>query len=420
MTTAAAAIRHATDAPPLPNPDPAAPLPGRRVASVDALRGLVMFTMLFVNDVAGVRAAPAWMRHVHPPTADGMTFVDLVFPAFLFLVGMAIPLSLRGRIARGEPAWRLALHVLTRALSLLLVGILMVNMPADAAAVGWPGHLWEVLTFTAVLLAFHAVPRPTPLARRASLAVRVTGFAAIAYLAWVYRGAGGHWLRPSWYGILGLIGWAYLIATACYLPLRHRRAAMLATVALLIYVWILDHDGALAGWRSLDWFNGGTFGSLPAITLAGAALATTFVGPTAMARPAWRFAFTGFLVTASAAAAVLLRPAYQINKNAATPSWCLWAVAITAALWAVFHASLDLRPRVPRWAGPLAHAGGNALLAYVLAAWVYHLLALTGASFYDRLGSGDLATGIARSLAFAVLLLTTVAILNRARVHLKV
>ena len=178
-TTTTPAVPDAKGASPLPPSDPAAS-PGRRVASVDMLRGLVMFTMLFVNDVAGVRAAPAWMRHVHPSTADGMTFVDLVFPAFLFLVGMAIPLSLRGRIARGEPAWKLTLHIVTRALSLLLIGILMVNMPADAAAVGWPGHLWEVLTFTAVLLAFHAVPRPTPLARRTSLAARATGFAAPA------------------------------------------------------------------------------------------------------------------------------------------------------------------------------------------------------------------------------------------------
>ena len=61
--------------------------------SIDVLRGLVMFTMVFVNDVAGVHGIPAWMKHHHPDNASGMTFVDLVFPAFLFLVGMSIPLG---------------------------------------------------------------------------------------------------------------------------------------------------------------------------------------------------------------------------------------------------------------------------------------------------------------------------------------
>ncbi|MDB6040342.1 MAG: hypothetical protein JWM99_4183, partial [Verrucomicrobiales bacterium] len=55
-----------------------------RIVSVDALRGFVMFTMIFVNDLAGAPKAivPAWMRHFHGK--DGITFVDLVFPAFLF------------------------------------------------------------------------------------------------------------------------------------------------------------------------------------------------------------------------------------------------------------------------------------------------------------------------------------------------
>src|SRR5207237_7659758 len=85
-----------------------------RVYSVDALRGFVMFTMLFVNDVAGVRHAPWWMKHYHPETANGMTFVDLVFPAFLFIVGLSIPLAFASRLRRGEPMWKLVLHVLAR------------------------------------------------------------------------------------------------------------------------------------------------------------------------------------------------------------------------------------------------------------------------------------------------------------------
>src|SRR5580704_17834221 len=106
-----------------------------RVVSIDALRGLVMFTMIFVNDLAGVshNIVPAWMRHFHGQS--GMTFVDLVFPAFLFIVGMSIPLALGGRLDKGQPVWKVLAHVVVRTLSLLLIGILMVNdESSDSAA----------------------------------------------------------------------------------------------------------------------------------------------------------------------------------------------------------------------------------------------------------------------------------------------
>ena len=74
-----------------------------RIVSVDALRGFVMFMMIFVNDLAGAgRVVPDWMVHFSDRHhgGSGMTFVDLVFPAFLFLVGMSIPMALGARLAK--------------------------------------------------------------------------------------------------------------------------------------------------------------------------------------------------------------------------------------------------------------------------------------------------------------------------------
>ena len=79
-----------------------------RVLSIDVLRGLDVLLMLFVNEVAGVRGAPAFLLHT-PHDADGMTITDVVFPAFLFIVGMAIPMALGGRLRREEnraAVWR--------------------------------------------------------------------------------------------------------------------------------------------------------------------------------------------------------------------------------------------------------------------------------------------------------------------------
>src|ERR1700710_2086941 len=69
-----------------------------RIVSIDALRGFVMFMMIFVNDLAGApeKIVPDWMVHFSDRHhgGSGMTFVDLVFPAFLFIVGMSIPFAL--------------------------------------------------------------------------------------------------------------------------------------------------------------------------------------------------------------------------------------------------------------------------------------------------------------------------------------
>src|SRR5215475_8427844 len=101
-----------------------------RVTSVDALRGFVMFMMIFVNDLAGAgKVVPNWMVHFSDRHrgGSGMTFVDLVFPAFLFIVGISIPFALGTRLAKNEPVWKILGHVAIRTISLLFIGILMVH-----------------------------------------------------------------------------------------------------------------------------------------------------------------------------------------------------------------------------------------------------------------------------------------------------
>ena len=71
-----------------------------RIASVDIMRGLTLLLMLFVNDL-NMKVAPAWLGHMKADF-DGMGLADWVFPGFLFIVGMAIPFALSGRMKKGE------------------------------------------------------------------------------------------------------------------------------------------------------------------------------------------------------------------------------------------------------------------------------------------------------------------------------
>ena len=199
-------------------PPAATPLPASRIDSVDALRGLIILLMVFVNDLGP--AAPAWMHHIKPPNADGMTLADIVFPAFLFLVGVSIPLAFERAQAVGKSKLTQLVHVLTRTAGLLLLGVIEMNSSHDRTlGKSW----WSVLAFTAVILTWCAVPRERGRKRTLLLAAKALGIAGLLILLAVYRQKPGPaefpfgvhveewaWLRSEWWGILGLIGWAYL------------------------------------------------------------------------------------------------------------------------------------------------------------------------------------------------------------------
>ena len=97
-----------------------------RIISIDAFRGITILVMIFVNELAGITNVPQWMKHM-PADADAMTFVDLVFPAFLFIVGMSIPFAFNARLAKGDPPMVIWKHTLKRSVALIVMGLFMVN-----------------------------------------------------------------------------------------------------------------------------------------------------------------------------------------------------------------------------------------------------------------------------------------------------
>jgi len=97
-----------------------------RVVSIDIFRGLTIAVMIFVNELAEVRGLPWWTYHAHA-NQDVMTYVDMVFPFFLFIVGMAMPLSVEQRIKRNASLPALWLHVFIRSASLIVLGLILAN-----------------------------------------------------------------------------------------------------------------------------------------------------------------------------------------------------------------------------------------------------------------------------------------------------
>jgi predicted acyltransferase len=292
----------------------------------------------------------------------------------------------------------------------------MVNGSPDSKAMGWSATLWSALLYAGALFALVSWSALGPLANRA---VRLLGWLLLVFLAADFRGRGGQRiftlvpfaLHPSWWGILGLIGWAYLAASAAFLFIRRRPAPLLGAVALLLCLYPAHQTGFFAAWRITHVVSVRDFGAHASIAVAGALFA---VAVYAHAPGASRIRYAALFFAGFAAAAILLRGLYGINKDEATPSWCLWSCAITALLWAGIYAITEWKRFAPI-AAPLGAAGRNVLLAYLLSEGLKSFLDLFHVGgLYDFLAGSSLAGACLRSAGCAVILLALTVCLNRA------
>lgn len=352
-----------------------------------------MFTMLFVNDLAGAPNVPAWLKHFTPPLGNGMTLVDVVFPAFLFVVGMSIPLAFDARRRGGGSTLGTFVHVLLRSGSLLLLGVVMVNFR------GW--GLWPLLALVASITAFVYIGALPPWAHRL---IRLVGLVGLATLILTYhRFHPDRTFQPQWWGILGLIGWAYLVAALIYLAIGPRRTLLITALALLVALYFAaaqtHHANLLShltfhGFSLTRWIDVGPYiGSHSAIAVAGVLLGTSLLPDALEQSRAQRCSFALLLVVGLGLGALLTYPSFGVNKTLATPAWSLLSAALTALLF--IPVSLLTDPSVSptcaaaspnttaRLFRPLALLGAAALLVYLLQPLYFRLLSLAGISYND-------------------------------------
>ncbi|KPQ00887.1 MAG: hypothetical protein HLUCCA01_03095 [Bacteroidetes bacterium HLUCCA01] len=156
-----------------------------RAQSLDALRGLAILLMV-LSGIVPFRVLPAWMYHAQLPppthvfdsTLAGLTWVDLVFPMFLFAMGAAIPLAMGRRIARGEGMLSLIGSLLGRGAMLAFFAIFLQHvrpytLNPDPSAATW---LTALGGFAALFMIYTAVPAAWSTIRRYLL--RGAGLAA--------------------------------------------------------------------------------------------------------------------------------------------------------------------------------------------------------------------------------------------------
>jgi hypothetical protein len=295
------------------------------------------------------------------------------------------------------------------------MGVLMVNGESYNP---WYRGSWGLLAFLAMILAFMAVPREPGPRRKAFIVGRVTGIVALIVLAFAYRTQNGEmlllgplftpgdtvWLRHSWWGILGLIGWAYLSAALVYLVFGRRREWLLGATALMALLYVAQQKGLF--WRvdSRDWlvwaapwlgqiesvFNwvkshASVGDSLASICMAGCCLGSILTPGTDVRTHGQRLRWAAVFALWLMVAALLFDPLFGINKIRATPAWCFYCASLATLTWAALYWVMDVRG-LRAWSLVIRPAGVNPLLAYILHPMLYLAAGIMGLrlGFYKR------------------------------------
>lgn len=234
----------------------------KRADALDALRGFAIITMILSGSIpfSGSAALPGWMYHAQLPPPDhvfnpnlpGITWVDLVFPFFLFAMGAAFPFALRKRLAAATPLWKLALQALQRGFLLVLFALVLQHtkpyvLSAHPGAMHWSIGL---LGFAMLFLIFFRYPPHWN--ARCILAVKVlTALAALALFSQLtYAKGAGFSIGRSDIIIIVLANVA-LFGAILWLVTRERPLLRLAVLGFLL-AFRITH-GLEGSWTAWVW-----------------------------------------------------------------------------------------------------------------------------------------------------------------------
>ena len=394
------------------------PTPLTRIASIDIVRALTMVLMIFVNDLWSLKNIPEWLEHVKPGE-DGIGLADVVFPAFLFIVGLSLPFAVENRRKKGDTEWQLVQHVLLRTIALLVMGVFLVNgETTNASATGMPGHLWYALSCLSFILIWNSYPKNAN--RYIVYAAKAAGIVTLIVLAFIYRGGEDGQLSrfaTQWWGILGLIGWSYLAAGLITVFSKNSIGVILGGWILFCVLSMLNKAGYLPHGGILSYIpNAILEGTLPGLVIGGALTSVIF----------WYFrkrnnnrtmtvvfvAFAALLIILS----VITRPYWKLAKLGATPAWLFLCSAFTLLTFLVIYWIADVKKK-EGWFRIIKPAGTDTLLCYLVPYFLYAILSAINFHWPDAIITG--AVGLVKSLLLALFCVFITRMLNKTGVRLK-
>lgn len=385
-----------------------------RIASIDILRALTMVLMIFVNDLWSLTNIPVWLLHT-TADQDGMGLSDIIFPAFLFIVGMSIPFAINSRKKKGNTNGQILLHILSRGAALLIMGVFLVNGEnLNSTATGISRLLYNVLCCVSFVLIWNAYP--SNMKSFFVWVARTIGVITLLILAFQVRGEQTVGFAVYWWGILGLIGWSYLVCSIIY-------AFAGNNLSVVVTSWILMTAlsmAAMAGWISFGFlsFLMGPLsnGSLPFLTMGGIVVSMIYLHYKNENHVNKMFLVLSGISALLFAGGLYTNRFWIIAKLGATPPWVLLCSSITIVTFIFIFWLADIKGKA-HWFNFIKPAGTNTLLCYLVPYFVYPAAALFGIHLPAIMLNG--AAGLIKSFLFSLLCVWIAGALSRRAIQLK-
>jgi len=332
-----------------------------RLLSLDVMLGATIAAMILVTD-------PGTYSAVFPPLLhaawQGATPTDMIFPAFLFMVGVSTVFSIQGRLQRGTTRGRLVAHILLRSVVLIVLGLLVNGFPFyDLHHLRIPGILQRIaLCYATSALLYLAMIRPAgedaTLATGArSRSTRTAGELA-ALIAVILI---GYWALLRYFPVPGF-------GPARYDSVGYLGAYIDRAVFTTRHLWAW---GLTPGY-GVTYDPEGLLSTLPAIanTLLGVLTGVWLRMPRPARSKAADLLYFGAMLFLVAWPLSSLMP---INKRIWTSTFSLLSGGVSLLVLGILYWLLDLRS-ASRWVRPaidfLCIFGTNAISAFVLSSFI--------------------------------------------------
>jgi predicted acyltransferase len=370
-----------------------APRPSRWL-SLDALRGFDMFCLLggqqLVAAVAVGAADDSWLgklrqQFTHVEWA-GFRFYDFIFPLFLFLIGVSVPLSIDARRARGDGAARIARHALLR-----FAGMVFFGWWVTGQLLTWDPQKMQ-LSYSVLMMLGFGYLIAVGLVLFTSLRTQIIATASILV---------GYWALQMFVPVPGHVAGEF-------------------TKGAILSDWLYDHSVGLLG---KPWSSPYGRGFLLTLWPHGATAMLGAFGCYILRSPhsdAQKLRSLLGIGSACLVAGWLWSFHFPIVKNRWTSTYVLWAGGWSYLLLALFYWVIDVR-RWRRGLGLFVAIGSNSLLAYLIAAvFMRPFRSLADVLFGGlRPWLGDYAWGIWMALASYGAAWLLLIYLHRRRIFLR-
>lgn len=382
-----------------------------RIATIDVFRAITMFLMLFVNDIPGLRQIPHWMLHARMDE-DMLGFSDIIFPCFLFVMGMSVPFAILKREEKGDAIGNTLKHIIERTFALVIMGLFTVNLGSyDGAATGLPYAWYVILLVLSIFLIWNLYPKSTGIRKRLFQGMKIAGILLMIGLFCIFEGKNGAVFAPKWWGILGLIGWTYLVTSIVFLIVRTRLVYMTLAWLVFMSLSVLTHSGVLdLSFLPSDMTH-------HALGISGAFASVLLIHYGNREKPSQ---FIGWMIGLGILMLVLFfvsHPYWIISKIQATPTWLFVCNSISFFLVALLYYLTDVKGKVD-WFMIIKPAGTVTLTCYMIPYFWYAVQRFVGFHYPDFLCAG--VPGLCRSLLFSLVIVWIAGALTKVNVRLKI